>query len=80
LKKTILTISVICLAGMVYGQENSLPRVDSTKVNRADTTDVESFEEVLVSSQRFARMGQGNSGVWVFINYRLTRCEPSLKQ
>ncbi|MEY4543256.1 MAG: hypothetical protein RL411_1333, partial [Bacteroidota bacterium] len=40
---------------MVYGQENSLPRVDSTKVNRADTTDVESFEEVLVSSQRFAQ-------------------------
>mgnify|MGYP006201829707 CR=1 FL=1 len=40
--------------GIGYGQENSLPRVNTTK-NTTDTTDVESFDEVLVSSQRFAQ-------------------------
>jgi hypothetical protein len=54
MKKTILTVAVMCLMGIGYGQENSSPRVNRT-INNADTTDVESFEEVLVSSQRFAQ-------------------------
>ncbi|MEI8101460.1 MAG: TonB-dependent receptor plug domain-containing protein, partial [Bacteroidota bacterium] len=54
MKKTILTVAVMCLMGIGYGQENSSPRVNTT-INNADTTDVESFDEVLVSSQRFAQ-------------------------
>ncbi|MCX6176211.1 MAG: TonB-dependent receptor plug domain-containing protein, partial [Bacteroidetes bacterium] len=54
MKKTILTAAVMCLMGIGYGQENSSPRVNTIK-NNADTTDVESFDEVLVSSQRFAQ-------------------------
>ncbi len=44
----------MCLMGIGYGQENSSPGLNTTKKN-ADTTDVESFDEVLVSSQRFAQ-------------------------
>ena len=45
MKKIILNTVLLCLMGMVHAQ------VDATK--SADTTDVESFDEVLVSSQRF---------------------------
>ena len=55
LNQTMALLLLLLIPGMVYGQENSLPRVDSAKVNLVDTTDVESFDEVLVSSQRFAQ-------------------------
>ncbi|MFM2298570.1 MAG: hypothetical protein RIR98_178, partial [Bacteroidota bacterium] len=45
MKKTIIYTALLCLMGMVHAQ------VDSSK--STDTSDVESFEEVLVSSQRF---------------------------
>jgi hypothetical protein len=54
MKKTMLAIAVTCLMGMVYGQENRSPKADANKESSIDTSDVESFEEVLVSSQRFA--------------------------
>lgn len=55
MKKTMLAIAVTCLMGMVYGQENRSPKADANKESSIDTSDVESFEEVLVSSQRFAQ-------------------------
>lgn len=45
MKKTMIIIVMLCLTGMVHAQ------VDAIK--SADTVDVESFDEVLVSSQRF---------------------------
>jgi hemoglobin/transferrin/lactoferrin receptor protein len=45
MKKTIIYTALLCLMGMVHAQ------VDTRK--STDTTDVESFEEILVSSQRF---------------------------